>query len=84
MWIRLPRGQGGEFTQFALLHGVAVSAGPTLSFDGNFSEYIRLQFVQHPGVLREGARRLGDAWNAYLASLSNDSSRTRRPDRDSA
>jgi DNA-binding transcriptional MocR family regulator len=84
MWIRLPRGQGGDFTQFALLHGVAVSAGPTLSFDESFSQHIRLQFVQRAEELQEGARRLGDAWNAYLASLGDDSSRVRRPDRDPA
>jgi DNA-binding transcriptional MocR family regulator len=70
LWIRLPRGDGGDFAQLALLHGVAVSAGPTLSFDESFKTHIRLQFVQPPEILREGCWRLGDAWNAYMAQLA--------------
>ena len=69
MWIRLPQGDGREFAQFALLHGVAISAGPTLSFDDDYHDHIRLQFVQPKALLQEGARRLGDAWHTYLASL---------------
>jgi DNA-binding transcriptional MocR family regulator len=69
MWIRLPRGDGRDFAQLALLHGVAVSAGPTLSFDDSFTANIRLQFVQPPEILREGCERLADAWNSYVAEL---------------
>src|SRR5262249_40212313 len=67
LWIRLPRGDGSDFAQFALLHGVAISAGPTLSFDNQYKDHIRLQFVQPKAKLREGLQRLGDAWQAYAA-----------------
>jgi len=70
IWIRLPEGDGKDFAQFALLQGVAVAAGSTLSFDDSFDQYIRLQFVQPSEILREGCWRLGDAWNAYTAALS--------------
>jgi DNA-binding transcriptional MocR family regulator len=70
IWIRLPQGDGRDFAQLALLHGVAVSAGPTLSFEESFKSHIRVQFVQPPEILREGCWRLGDAWNAYVAHLA--------------
>jgi DNA-binding transcriptional MocR family regulator len=78
LWIRLPKGDGREFAQFALLQGVAVSAGPTLSFDNDYADHIRLQFVQPVALLHEGARRLGDAWQAYLASLDDPRAGVRR------
>jgi len=76
LWIRLPRGEGREFAQFALLHGVAISAGPTLSFDDDYHDHIRLQFVQPKALLQEGARRLGDAWQAFVASVADGSDHT--------
>ena len=69
LWIRLPHGDGQDFARLALSHGVALSAGTTLSFDGSFEPYVRVQFVQPPGLLREGVRRLGMAWDAYSAGM---------------
>jgi DNA-binding transcriptional MocR family regulator len=70
LWIRLPHGDGQDFARLALSHGVALSAGTTLSFDGSFEPYVRVQFVQPPGLLREGVRRLGMAWEAYSAGMA--------------
>jgi DNA-binding transcriptional MocR family regulator len=69
LWIRLPHGDGHDFARLALSHGVALSAGTTLSFDGSFEPYVRVQFVQPRGLLREGVRRLGMAWEAYSAGM---------------
>lgn len=69
IWARLPCGDATHFAQHALLHGVAVTSGATLCFDASGDRHVRLPFVQPPGLLAEGSRRLGDAWNAYVQSL---------------
>ena len=67
VWVRLPHGESKDFAQVALLHGVALSAGSTLSFDESCNDYLRLPFVHPPEIMREGCRRLGDAWTSYVA-----------------
>ncbi|UGS36537.1 aminotransferase-like domain-containing protein [Capillimicrobium parvum] len=69
MWIRLPRGDARHFAQFALMSGVAVTAGDTLSVDGSFADHLRLPFVYPPEIIREACQRLSHAWMAYSESL---------------
>jgi DNA-binding transcriptional MocR family regulator len=69
LWARLPRGDAGAFAQIALLHGVAISAGPTLAFGDDHGSFVRVPFVHEPETIREAGRRLGDAWTAYASSL---------------
>jgi DNA-binding transcriptional MocR family regulator len=69
LWARLPRGDGGDFAQLALLHGVALSSGSTLGFGEECRAFVRVPFVHPPETIREACRRLGDAWNAYTAEL---------------
>ena len=70
VWIRLPQGKSKDLAQLALMYGVALSAGSTLSFDESFEDYLRLPFVHPPEIMREGCRRLGDAWTSYVACSS--------------
>ncbi|MEZ5098513.1 MAG: PLP-dependent aminotransferase family protein [Thermoleophilia bacterium] len=70
LWARLPCGDATHFAQHALLHGVAITSGATLCFDGSGDRHVRLPFVQPPELLAEGCRRLGDAWNAYAQSVA--------------
>jgi DNA-binding transcriptional MocR family regulator len=70
VWVQLPAGNGNDFAQVALLHGVAVSSGSTVSLDGTFDDHLRIAFVQSPTVIREGCRRLADAWSSYAARLA--------------
>ncbi|MGD9990538.1 MAG: PLP-dependent aminotransferase family protein [Dehalococcoidia bacterium] len=67
IWIRLPTHGAVEFTQLALLHGVKIVPGPSLSFDGSNDDYIRLQFVQPPELVDLGVRRLAQAWRSYAS-----------------
>jgi DNA-binding transcriptional MocR family regulator len=70
LWVQLPEGNGNDFAQVALLHGVAVSSGSTVSLDDAFDDHLRVGFVQSPAVIREGCRRLADAWSSYAARLA--------------
>jgi DNA-binding transcriptional MocR family regulator len=67
IWIRLPTHGAVELTQLALLHGVKIVPGPSLSFDGSNDDYIRLQFVQPPELVDLGIRRLAQAWRSYAS-----------------
>jgi DNA-binding transcriptional MocR family regulator len=72
LWLQLPAGEAGSFTQAALGRGVAVIPGPQLSPDGGFTDYIRLQFLQPLEVLELGIRRLAAAWDDHTTSSSRD------------
>lgn len=65
LWVRLPRGGAAEFVEVALRHGVSLVAGSTCSPRAAHPEFLRIPFVQEPEVLREGIRRLGEAWSVY-------------------
>jgi DNA-binding transcriptional MocR family regulator len=65
LWVKLPNGDAGEFSQVALRHGVSVVPGPLASPDGSFADYLRLPFVLGPEEMEEGIRRLARAWAAY-------------------
>lgn len=67
LWVRLPDGDGDEFCQVALRHGVEVVPGSTMSPDGSFADHLRLAVVEPP-LLDEGIARLARAWAAYAPS----------------
>lgn len=69
LWVRLPQGDGREFAQVALRHGVEVVPGSTMSPDGSFADHLRLAVIEPP-LLDEGFARLGRAWAAYAPSPS--------------
>jgi DNA-binding transcriptional MocR family regulator len=65
LWVRLPHGDGGSFTQVALRHGVAVLPGAGLDASERSSEYVRLHYCLETDQLIEAVRRLDAAWQAY-------------------
>ena len=65
LWVRLPRGDAGEFARVALRHGVSVLPGATCSPSNGCSEFLRIPFVLEPDRIREGVRLLARAWGAY-------------------
>jgi DNA-binding transcriptional MocR family regulator len=65
LWVRLPHGDGGSFTQAALRHGVAVLAGGGLDAGGSSEAYLRIHFMAREERLTEAVRRLAQAWRAY-------------------
>ncbi|MFN2504769.1 MAG: PLP-dependent aminotransferase family protein, partial [Acidimicrobiales bacterium] len=64
LWARLPWGDGSEFCQVALRHGVEIVPGGAMSPDGSFADHVRLAIIEPP-LLDEGIARLGRAWAAY-------------------
>jgi DNA-binding transcriptional MocR family regulator len=63
LWVKLPRGAGGdEFSQLALRHGVAVSPGSSFSPAEEHLDHIRVCFGLDPDTLRRAVPKLVDAW----------------------
>jgi len=69
LWVRLPWGNGADFAQVALRHGVAVVPGSLTSPDGSFADHLRVPYVLSAEKMSEGVRRLARAWSAYAPSL---------------
>jgi len=65
LWIRLPSGDGGEFAQVALRHGVGVLPGSQLSATEEHRDHLRLAFVVPLELIDEGVERLVAAWTDY-------------------
>ncbi|WP_201378831.1 PLP-dependent aminotransferase family protein [Ktedonobacter sp. SOSP1-52] len=65
LWLRLPDGNALEFAQVALRHGVVISPGTLFSVDNSHQAYIRLPFLFDEETLREGMRKLAQAWETY-------------------
>gem|GEM_PF-2835892 len=65
LWIRLPEGDAGEFSQLALRYGVRVAPGEMMSVDQSHTNYLRLSFFFEPPKLEEAVRRLARAWANY-------------------
>jgi DNA-binding transcriptional MocR family regulator len=68
-WLRLPAGSGERFAQIALLHGVNVMPGSSLTVDRSCDDHVRLQFVQNVETMTLGVRRLARAWRTFEAQL---------------
>lgn len=65
VWARLPAPLAADLARRAPDHGVAVVAGFAFSAEHHlFADRIRLPFVAPPRVIREGMRRLGEAWSS--------------------
>lgn len=68
-WARLPVGSAERFAQIALLHGVTVMPGGSLTVDRSCDDHVRLQFVQNHETMTLGVRRLSRAWRTFEAQL---------------
>lgn len=70
MWLHMPWGASGPFTELARRHGVAVVPGTLLSPGGHSDASIRLSLTAPPAVLEQGVRRLASAWAEYSRGSS--------------
>ncbi len=64
IWARLPEVSAEEFIGRAAMHGVAVAGSSAFAANASDSgdDCVRIPFTAPEPVLREGVRRLGDAW----------------------
>ncbi|MEU8249523.1 PLP-dependent aminotransferase family protein [Nonomuraea sp. NPDC048916] len=65
LWVRLPRGEAGSFSQVALRHGVAVPPGRSFDPLGGHAEYTRLHFLLPREELTRAVAELVRAWESY-------------------
>ena len=63
IWVRIPGMDGGRFSRLAAEHGVIVRPGSLFSPDGGCRDYIRIALGETPERLREGVKRLAEAWD---------------------
>ena len=76
VWAQLPAPRGDELVRRATAYGVALVPGSTFAVDHHrHADRIRLPFVAEPAVIREGIRRLAEAW----ASLETQGARLPAP-----
>jgi DNA-binding transcriptional MocR family regulator len=68
LWIRLPFGDADDFGQVAMRHGVDFLPGSAHAVDDTLREWLRLAYAPASDLLREGIRRLADAWHQYDAA----------------
>ncbi len=61
-WVTLPDGDAVTLSRVAAEHGVLVRPGPAASPQGGFRDHLRIAVGEEPDRLREGIRRLADAW----------------------
>ena len=64
LWIELPTPSAEALSQQAVRHGVTVATGSSAVVDGDGARYIRLCFDRPESQLREGIRRLAEAWES--------------------
>jgi DNA-binding transcriptional MocR family regulator len=67
LWVTLPHASAEDLVQVALRHGVAISSGVSACPDGRFSGHLRLCAGPPPSLIREGVRRLAEAWEEISA-----------------
>ncbi len=61
-WVTLPDGDAVALSRVAAEHGVLVRPGPAASPQGGFRDHLRIAVGEEPDRLREGIRRLAEAW----------------------
>jgi DNA-binding transcriptional MocR family regulator len=67
VWVRLPEPMADQVAQVALRHGVAVATAEALSARPSaHRDRLRLSFAGRPGDLRQGVRRLAEAWSSLV------------------
>lgn len=71
LWIELPTPSAEALSQQAVRHGVTVATGGSAVVDGDGARYIRLCFDRPESQLREGIRRLAEAWEALGRTASD-------------
>ncbi len=64
LWIELPTPCAEALSQQAVRHGVTIATGASAVVDGDGASFIRLCFDRPESQLREGIRRLTEAWAA--------------------
>lgn len=64
LWIELTTPTAEALSQQAVRHGVTVATGASAVVDGDGAHFIRLCFDRPESQLREGIRRLAEAWQA--------------------
>ncbi len=69
VWAKLPDGSATELAQVASRHGVLIAPGAIMSPTGRFDDFVRLSFDAQPDSLREGLRRLAEAWDDYATAV---------------
>jgi len=63
LWPRLPWGSADELIRLAAMRGVAVAGSRAFSAAASTDDRIRIPFTAPEAQLREGVRRLGEAWH---------------------
>lgn len=61
-WVTIPDTDAVAFSGIAAEHGVLVRPGPAASPQGGFRDHLRIAVGEEPDRLREGIRRLAEAW----------------------
>ncbi|WP_436791388.1 PLP-dependent aminotransferase family protein [Yinghuangia sp. YIM S10712] len=65
-WVTLPLAETDTFAGHAAAHhGIVVTPGSTLCFDGRHHDGLRLSFAESPATLRAAVDRLADAWQEH-------------------
>lgn len=68
LWVRIPSGDAQAFSEQALRHGVAVTAGANVSPDDSHHDHIRLNFVVPEDLLESAVDRLATAWRTHRSA----------------
>lgn len=63
LWIELPEPCAEALSRQAVRHGVTIATGASAVVDGDGASFIRLCFDRPESQLREGIRRLAEAWD---------------------
>lgn len=64
LWIELPTPSAEALSQRAVRHGVTVATGASAVVEQDGASFVRLCFDRPESQLREGIRRLSEAWDA--------------------
>lgn len=65
LWVRMPWGLSGAFSELATRFGVSIVPGSLLSHLGGVDDRLRIVFAREPEEFAEGVRRLAQAWDAF-------------------
>lgn len=68
LWARLPEGSADELIRLAAMRGVSVAGSAAFAASAPADDSIRIPFTAPEELLREGVRRLGEAWGELLAT----------------
>lgn len=66
LWIELPRPDGERLSQRSVRYGVTIATGTSACVNSDGSSFVRLCFDRPEVQLREGIKRLAEAWASLL------------------